>query len=39
MAFAPRRAGKNKMDEHWQEIERVYHAARELDKSARPALG
>jgi serine/threonine protein kinase len=23
------------MDEHWQEIERIYHAARELDKSAR----
>jgi serine/threonine protein kinase len=23
------------MDEHWEEIERIYHEARELDKSAR----
>jgi eukaryotic-like serine/threonine-protein kinase len=26
------------MDERWQEIERLYHAARELDQSARPAF-
>lgn len=26
------------MDERWQEIERLYHAARELDKTARAAF-
>jgi hypothetical protein len=25
------------MDERWQEIERIYHAALEREKSARPA--
>jgi hypothetical protein len=26
------------MDERWKEIERIYHAARELDASARAAV-
>jgi hypothetical protein len=27
------------MDERWQEIERIYHAARELDGTTRANLG
>jgi hypothetical protein len=31
-------AAANNMDERWQEIERIYHGARELDASAREAF-